>query len=76
MKKAFTTLLLGCSLFMCGLLPFDGAFHVAAAAEVDESKIDGLKCFIMVRKDVKGKRVRGKPEHLVSPEYLVIETLG
>jgi len=27
-------------------------------------------------KDVKGKRVRGKPEHLVSPEYLVIETLG
>jgi len=57
MKKAFTTLLLGCSLFMCGLLPFDGAFQVAAAAEVDESKIDGLKCFIMVRKDVKGKKV-------------------
>ena len=56
MKKAFTTLLLGCSLFMCGLLPFDGAFQVAAAAEVDESKIDGLKCFIMVRKDVKGKK--------------------
>ena len=57
MKKSFTTLLLGCSLFMYGLLPFDGAFQVAAAAEVDESKIDGLKCFIMVRKDVKGKKV-------------------
>ena len=38
MKKAFTTLLLGCSLFMCGLLPFDGAFHVAAAAEVDDDE--------------------------------------
>ena len=31
--------------------------HVASAAEVDEAKLDGLKCFIMVRKDVKGKKV-------------------
>ena len=39
MKKAFTTLLLGCSLFMCGLRPFDGAFQVVAAAEVEHQDI-------------------------------------
>ena len=57
MRKVFMTLLLGCSLFMGGLLSLDNAFQVAAAAEVDESKLDGLKCFIMVRKDIKGKKV-------------------
>tara|TARA_Y100000766_G_scaffold280515_1_gene290470 strand:- start:320 stop:817 length:498 start_codon:yes stop_codon:yes gene_type:complete len=40
----------------CGLPSFPTC-EVASAAEVDESKIDGLKCFIMVRKDVKGKKV-------------------
>ena len=57
MRKVFMTLLLGCSLFMGGLLSLDNAFQVAAAAEVDESKLDGLKCFIMVRKEIKGKKV-------------------
>ena len=57
MRKVFMTLLLGCSLFMGGLLSLDNTFQVAAAAEVDESKLDGLKCFIMVRKEIKGKKV-------------------
>ena len=40
----------------CGLPSFSTC-QVASAAEVDEAKLDGLKCFIMVRKDVKGKKV-------------------
>ncbi len=57
MQKGFIRVFVPLFLFgFCGLPSFPTC-EVASAAEVDESKIDGLKCFIMVRKDVKGKKV-------------------
>ena len=57
MQKGFIRVFV--PLFLVGLcgLPSFPTCQVASAAKVDESKIDGLKCFIMVRKDVKGKKV-------------------
>ena len=57
MQKGFIRVFMPFFLICFYGLPSFSACQVASAAEVDESKLDGLKCFIMVRKDVKGKKV-------------------
>jgi len=57
MQKACVRSLQLSVLIGCLLFPGVNTDRFARAADVDESKLDGLKCFIMVRKDVKGKKV-------------------